>query len=373
MLRRLLVQLFMKLLENLRHLKFMRNFMKIKFTRNFWLGFVGGLAFVLLFFVWVFLLGVQAGKHGSFYNQGKNAVWIGHEWAQVPKTDNQIFGLVDELQSHDIDTIYLHTGPLGYDGSIAPEIYAETVNFVSKVQYYDPDMKVYSWLGQLRHKIDLADPAVRHRILNMCVIFTGMIGMDGVHYDIEPVWDEDEDFILLLRETREEFDRLGAADGGSKERLISVALSEFIPHSFIWWTEQVAGFENYNTEENYLNVAQYADQIVGMVYDTGIDQSYLYKWLVKEQVIWVTNLLAEASGDEIAGVAGTEFLIGIPSYDDENEGFDPEVENIGTALTGVIRGLDDIRSEEGFFTGVAVYSQWETDEVEWRVYDSLWK
>jgi len=355
-------------------MKFVKKIMKIKFTRSFWIGFVGGLALVLLCFAWIFLFGVQAGKPGNFYNKGQNAVWVGHEWAQVHKTDTQIFDLIDNLQEHDIDTIYLHTGPLNYNGSIAPEIYAEAVNFVSKVQFYEPNMKIYAWLGQVRHKIDLEDPAVRHRILNMCVIFTEMVGMDGIHYDIEPVWDEDKDFILLLKETRAEFDRLGTVDNGKRERLISVALAEFIPHSFVWWTENITGFENYNTEENYLNVARYSDQIVDMVYDTGIDHGYLYKWLVKEQVIWVTNLLERMEGrDGFEGVAGTEFLIGIPSYDDDKVGFDPEVENIGNALTGVVRGLDDIRSEERFFTGVAVYSEWETDEVEWKIYNLLWK
>ena len=115
-----------------------------------------------------------------------------------------------------------------------------------------------------------------------------------------------------------------------------------------------------------MNVAKYADQIVDMVYDTGIDREWLYQWLVKEQVIWITDLLDEQ--DE----TGTEFLIGVPAYDDQKEGFNPEVENIGVALVGVINGLNDIRANEGKFTGVAIYSGWEMDENEWEIYDGLW-
>ncbi|MBT3864916.1 hypothetical protein HOE67_04205 [Candidatus Peregrinibacteria bacterium] len=330
-------------------------------------GIMGGAVLVILLMVWVFVFGVKAGKLGAFYNQDHNAIWIGHDWAESEKSDAEIFGLVDKLSRHDIDTIYIHSGPLNSEGGIAPAKYAATVNFVEKVKFARSDMKVLAWLGQLRHKINLGNPDIRRAIVSTCLIFTEMVGMDGVHYDIEPVWDEDEDFIKLLAETREVFD--SRLDNDGRKRILSVALAEFIPDSFIWLTNEVTGFENYNTEVNYLNVAKESDQIVDMVYDTGIDYDYLYKWFVKEQVIWVTSLLGGASDED---VAGTEFFVGVPSYDEGGEGFDPDVENVGNAMTGIINGLNDIRSEEDFFTGIALYAEWETDDAEWAIIDALW-
>jgi hypothetical protein len=282
------------------------------------------------------------------------------------------------------------------DGRISPEVYKETVNFVEKVKRSNGDMRIFAWMGQLRDKIDLSNPLIRHNIISMAVIFTEMIGMDGVQYDIEPVWDGDADFIKLLAETRDVFDK----NGGK----ISVALSEFIPGSFIWLTGNLFGFENYNTEKNYLNVAKYADQIVDMVYDTGIGRDYLYKWLMKEEVIWVSDLMGEtkkssdwSAGGKTVGVVGNEltdgagggsgsanggtvgglgkkveFLIGIPAYDEAKEGFNPEVENVKNALIGIINGLNDIRSHDENFTGVAIYPEWQMDKDEWRIYDTLW-
>jgi hypothetical protein len=246
-------------------------------------------------------------------------------------------------------------------------------------------MEILAWVGQVRGKLDLGSASVRHNILNMCMIFTDMIGMDGVHYDIEPVWDDDEDFIKLLEETRAQFDGTGSGTAGEpvlknieKKKILSVALAEFIPSSFIWFTSNVADYKNYNTEKNYLNVAEYADQIVDMVYDTGIDRDYVYRWLVKEQVIWVGDLLG---GD-------VEFLIGIPAYGNEDgesggdaamggggaatSGHNPSVENVENALLGVLNGLNDIRADEGVFTGIAVYPEWEMSEEEWGVYDGVW-
>ncbi len=67
-------------------------------------------------------------------------------------------------------------------------------------------MKVYAWIGQLRGKINLEVSDVRRNIVNMTMIFTKMMGMDGVHIDIEPVWDGDKDFIKLLAELRDVLD-----------------------------------------------------------------------------------------------------------------------------------------------------------------------
>jgi len=376
--------------------------MKKKLIRDIWISGALLVCLFALIFVWVFLVGIKTAKPGSFFNKGENAIWVAHEWVGEWKSDAEIRGLVSRLSAHGISTIYLHVGPLDEYGFINSSIYKEAVNFVDKVRESSPDMKILAWMGQVRGKLDLGSGSVRHNILNMCMIFTEMIGMDGVHYDVEPVWDDDVDFIKLLQETRAQFDKaevyssggvldgtvvdlskIEVIDGGGgsditgngvggaigsikfenpkRHRILSVALAEFIPSSFIWWTSNVADYKNYNTEKNYLNVARYADQIVDMVYDTGIDRDYVYRWLVKEQVIRVGDLLG---GD-------VEFLIGVPAYE-KGDGHNPEVENIENALFGVLNGLNDIRSDEGAFTGIAVYPEWEMDDAEWEVWDVVW-
>ena len=344
--------------------------------KNFWVVAFAVFFLFTLLIVWVFFVGLRADRGGAFYNKGHNAVWIAHEWAEEEKSTREIQDLVIRLTEHDIDTIYLHVGPLGSDGRIAPEIYGAASDFVEKVKYQRTDMKILAWMGQVRSKLDLTDGKVLQNILNLCTIFTKMVGMDGVHYDIEPVWDEDEDFIKLLEETRKVLDTgVGVTYGDTYgdgvepvpgQKILSVALAEFIPNSFVWWTEAVANFQNYNTEKNYLNVAKYADQIVDMVYDTGIDQSWLYKWFVKEQVIWVTDLMDSEVARE------TDLLIGIPAYEDVKDGFNPEVENVGNALLGTINGLNDFRSSHENLTGIAIYPEWEIDESEWMIFDGLW-
>lgn len=307
---------------------------------------------VTLILLWYFIFGISLNKKGAFFNKAHNAVWINHDWVGEKKSAVEINDLVNSLHKHQIDTVFVHAGPIQADGKIDPQTYAYAADFIIKAKAVDDKIYYQAWLGQIRNKINLDDDGVRHEVAKQAMILTQMVGFDGVHFDIEPVWDEDLGFIALLKETHE------LLPEGKK---ISVAMAELIPNSFVWMIQNWHKFKNYNTQVNYKNVAKYADQIVVMAYETSIKKPWLYKWLIKEQTIWLTNLLK-----------GKELFVGIPSYDKPTQSFDPKVENVENGLGGILAGLNDIRSDERNFAGVAIYPYWEMDEKEWQIYDNLW-
>ncbi len=307
---------------------------------------------IFLLFVWIYVVGISSNQPGSFYNKGHNAVWLGHEWAGEKKRYDEIEDLIGRLKDNQIDTVFVHVGPINENGRIDDDTYQYALYFIENAKKFDKEIKFQAWLGQLRNKIDLSVPEIRHEISKEALLLTDIVGFDGVHLDIEPVWDGDSDFILLLEEISKTI---------SQDKVVSVALAEFIPGSFIWLTEKIHKFENFNSETNYLNVAKYADQIVVMAYDTGINEPWLYRWLVKEQTIWLTDLLA-----------GKEVFVGIPAYDEAKESFNPDVENMENAIKGIVAGLNNIRSDEKNFAGIAIYPYWEIDDNEWEVYQKLW-
>ncbi len=334
---------------------------------KFWKITIFGFFFILIVMIWIFLIGFSSNQPGSFFNKEHNAIWIGHEWVGEQKSDQEIQELISVLHAHQIDTVFVHVGPLNKEGTIDPKSYEYSLDFMDSVRKFDDSIQYQAWLGQIRNKIDLADPEVRHNIANLSMMLADLVDFDGIHFDIEPVWDGDAEFILLLEEVR------GAI---SDEKIISVALAELIPGSILWLTEHIHTFENYNSEVNYKNVAQYADQVVAMIYDTSIQNEWFYRWFVNEQTIRITDLLD-----------GTEVFIGVPAYeyteDDitDLEGvdsladitwFNSEVENIENGLRGIVKGLNNFRSNEDNFAGVAIYSYWEMSDEEWMVYDELW-
>lgn len=325
--------------------------LKLK-IRNLWKITIIGVFLILFFLVLFFVIGISSNQPGYVFNSGHNAVWLGHEWVGESKTKSEIQELVNTFKKHDIDTVFLHSGPLKSDGTVDPETYKYALNFLENAKVFSDEIEYQAWLGQLRSEIDLSDSEIRKKITDQSFIMTEIIGFDGIHFDIEPVWDEDMDFIKVLEETDSKI---------SSDKKISVALAEYIPSSIIWFAAGIHEFKNYNSEVNFTNVAKYADQVVVMVYDTGINRDWLYRWLVKEQTIQTTHLLKN-----------TELFVGIPAYEDVKDSFNPDVENIDNALAGVISGLNNIRSNEDSFAGVAIYSYWEISEDEWEIYDKLW-
>ncbi|MBD3330494.1 hypothetical protein GF354_03105 [Candidatus Peregrinibacteria bacterium] len=311
-----------------------------------------GLIIIFSIIVWIFVIGISADQPGSYYNSGHNAVWVGHEWVGEQKSDGEIQQFVRTLEDNRINTVFVHCGPFNNDGTVHHATYRYAFKFLESARKFNENIEYQAWLGQIRSEIDLEDELIQDNIVRQTKIFTDLAGFDGIHFDIEPVWDEDLAFIEVLRKTDE---------GLKDDKKISVALAEFIPSVFLWMTENIHEYRNYNTEVNYRNVAKYADQIVVMVYDTGINSKNLYEWIVKEQTIRVTSLF-----DDI------EVFIGIPAYEDEKEGFDPGIENIETGLNGVIAGLNNIRSNEKSFSGVSIYPYWEISEKEWEIYSNLW-
>jgi hypothetical protein len=311
-----------------------------------------GLVFVVVVLIWIFVIGISSNQPGSFFNKGHNAVWIGHKWVDTEMSDSTIQKLVNNFRQNQIDTVFVHVGPLEEDGTIDPEIYKYALDFIDTARIFDEDIEYQAWLGQIRSKIDLSNPEVRHNVANVSMIMSQMVGFDGIHFDVEPVWDGDSDFIRTLKEAKEVI---------PSDKKISVALAEYIPGSLIWFIEEIWPLENYNSEVNYENVADYADQIVVMVYDLGIEEDWKYHWIVQEETIRVTDLLPDK-----------EVFIAIPAYEDEKEGFHPEVENVKNGLIGIIKGLNNFRSNEKSFAGVAIYPYWEIDDSEWEVYNDLW-
>ncbi len=317
-----------------------------------WKTTILGIIFVIFLLIWIFVIGISSGQTGPDFNKKNNAIWLEHKWVDTEHTVQEIQELIITLQKNDINTVFIHSGPYDTDGNIDPLTYSQAPAFLEIARRFGPEINYQAWLGQLRFRLNLSSEEVRRNVAKQAMIMTQMVGFDGVHINIEPVWDEDLYFIQTLKKVK---------DVMPEEKVLSVSLSKFIPKSTIWFFGNIYDFQNYNSEINYKNVSEYVYQIVVMAYDTGITSERMYRWFVREQTIWLTRLLE-----------GKEVFIGIPAYEDVKEGFDPEIENIRNGLRGVINGLSNLRSREKNFSGVAIYSYWEMTEEKWDIYRELW-
>jgi len=315
------------------------------------------LSILLLFLAWYFLVGLHGSSSGEEFNRGENGLWIKHAWVGNEQDTSVVEDLALKLAKYDIKYVYVHTGPIDSDGTIPEERYKFAEEIIDILTAKNPEVVPLAWLGQIRSDIDIDDPEIRSNIVETCAKLVSETGYAGIHYDIEPVPHDDQGFLDLLQETR---DKLG------DETFISIATDEWQPTL----VSDVVGvildqtIESYWETEYFQASAEIVDQIVVMTYDTSLGDSEHYEWLVEQQVIYLSQVLAPY---------GKELLIGIPTYEDDKESFDPEVENMETGLNGIIAGLNNKRTTRDAFTGVAIYANWETTESEWDIYEKLWQ
>ncbi len=312
-----------------------------------------GLIFFGLFMVWYMLLGPSNDHPGSFYNRNENAIWAQHAWVDQPHTPTEIRNYVELLGFHGVRDVYLHVGPIDSDGGIPPERYKELSNFLSVSRQYGDRIRFLAWMGQLRSKLPLQDNAVRRRIVQTAQTLIHDYGMDGIHYDIEPIVDDDTEFLYLLEDTKKAI---------GEDKILSVALPELIPDYVFRLTRKIIDLKSYLASDYYHDVAERSDQVAVMTYENSIKQAWLYRYFIKNEVIWLTQLFSDLD---------TKVIIGLPTYDKASETFYPDAENIESGLLGVIDGLNSWRSENDSFQGVALYGSWTTDEKEWQTLEKL--
>lgn len=295
-----------------------------------------------LFFTTIFLLIAYFffGFHSSAKKiEPRLAFWMSHSWSQG--TSENYFELSKKVKELKITDLYFHVGPIEADGTLAKDlnIFSPGLDTLSSTNY--------AWIGQIRSKIDLDNPDIRKKIINSSEWLLRQ-GFDGIHIDIEPVKDEDENFFKLLEEFRTAL----------PDTKISVAADEWQPDFLSLAVSKMFGakIESYWTSEQIIRTMEYADQLVLMTYDTGFKDPKLYSWWVEQETLSVSKLIPD----------GKEFFVGIPSYD-EGSNFNPEAENLKTGLKGFLKGIQNYRSKLDNISGLAIYTYWHMSEDEFNI------
>lgn len=320
--------------------------------------FIAATLFVALgLIVWLSLWDTRTRQPGSSFNRGRNAVWLGHTWVEDAHTDREVDQLVETLRQHQIRYVFAHVGPLEAGGTIPPERSPRAAEFASRLKAAAPELILLAWIGQVESRgggiLDLGDPAVRDRIVATAASYARLPGWDGVHYDIEPLFDGDVRFIAVLDATRQ---RLG---GG----FVSVAT----PKWFLgrrWDRISERGGTAVWSAAYYREVALRVDQLAVMTYDSALPWDRAYTLFVKQET---TNILWAVRDTR------AEVLIGVPVYHGNNRGFRDYAENMSSGLAGLILGLNNTAPEAlPRFAGVAIYPYWEIGPTDWAIYDREW-
>lgn len=301
---------------------------------------------------------------GAHFNVGANAVWLEHSWAGADHTAGEYAALAAQLQREQIAYVYAHVGPLDSDGTIPADRAPYAARLAAQLHARLPGVRVLAWIGQVEiaggypaeESVDLGDSTVRRQIAATAAHFAADLGFDGVHYDIEPIINNNPRFLDLLDETR------AALPAGA---MLSITAEKWAPNAHVAdWLKSKGKAGAWWTTYYYTEVAKHCDQMVSTLYDTAMPTAGLYELFVKQE----TQHILEA----VRGVAHPpRVLIGVPTYTGDSFWFHDSAENAGTGLHGVIDGLNSV-PDHAPFAGVAIYRYATTTDASWQTYERLW-
>ncbi len=296
-------------------------------------------------------------------DRAENGIWMRRHWLHGgPEVDGHEDRLRADLavatRANGVQRLYPFLGPMDHEGHpgwrkagvihrYEPERVAA---FTAAMAALDPSLQVIPWTGGTwPHDVLFVDTERIDGFVEHTRALTHELGAAGVQLNVEPMPSDTEGYLALLGAVKQAI---------GPDRVLSVAA--YPPPTLHQPVEEVHWSLPFLRD-----VCLASDEVAVMAYDTGLKYRYLYRSLVAR---W-TRQLAETLPPPDQG--GCVWLVGLPSYEDDEPWHRPDVETIDEAIRGVHDALED--GAPSNFRGVAVYASWTTDAQEWGLYDRLWR
>ncbi|TYB58581.1 glycoside hydrolase family 18 protein [Nonomuraea sp. PA05] len=281
---------------------------------------------------------------------GNDALWLGHAWVDGRRTEQDVQKLAVRLRTTGIKDVYVHSGPFEWDGRLDPAKYPNAGNFVQWMRKHLPGIRISAWLGQaVKNGLDLDDAASRANVLAGVAAIMKQ-GYDGIHYNFEPIGDDDAEFLDLLDRTRQH------------TRLLSTSTPQIEPFFGMRLTARaVLGHDKYWSEGYFRQVVDRVDQVAIMTYDSFTPSQSLYGGYVARQARLALDLVPDSKA----------LYIGAPAYHDHGVPWLDQAESVAMAAEGARLALSDHGRRERF--GLALYVDFAATEEDWREYMLRWR
>lgn len=295
-----------------------------------------------------------------------NAIWLNRNWAYQEHSESEINQLTADFREHQVGTIFLFSSSLRADGTWSgvasgrnrfTEIEGNIQATLDQLRQSYPNIKVYAWteVNAVTPSYRLDDLQIQNTIANFSERMVNRLGFDGVLLDVKPIFEENEDYIQLLRTIRREI--------GVDATLLIVAPPDLTPSGTRLNLPNMIAPGTEWTAEYKQRVALLANQIVITVYNSYQINPVDYIEWVTYQVDSYVEALSELE-------SGTTIIISVPLYEANLPAHDDTIESFSAALDGVRRGvveLDELTMP--LVTGVAIYADHNLTDADWAIFD----
>lgn len=297
-----------------------------------------------------------------------NALWLGPGWDRAgPSQDDALDDLLARAKRHDIGTFYIWVSALTADHRwLRQDEMPQLQESLQALRERADDFTLFAWLSvPLTPDVGGSNIQDEERIESILDFSRELVrsdgyGFDGVMLNLQPLPQDDEQVLRLLRRVR---GMLQVEDA----LLALAATPDYHPYDVeIPTAESIQEGTQWSTVFKQ-EMVLLADELVLQGHNSYLESGFEYSTWLAHQVQVYLNILQEM--DERA-----RFVVDLPTYDlDEAAmGHLPAVENVTTFLRGLNQGLSAVGEAAEHFSGIAIYRDWETSEAEWGQFHQQW-
>lgn len=339
---------------------------------------VQGVAFVIAAGIFMVALIIAV---GMFKNDpilpDPNAYWIDQEWTYESRDLAQVNALASQLRANEVGIIYAHVSELNFDltwtglpegsnqfAEVEPQVRA----FVEQIEQSHGNLRTYGVVN-IRADLDadgyrLDDPAVIEAISTFSTQVVTGLGFDGVLLNVQPVWNNDENYLQLVREVRRAI---------GDEALFAVAVPpDWTPIGVdVPVPSNIAPGTVWDEEFKRRVALLQVDQIVLKAFDSylvganGFTTNDYSQWLAYQVQAYI-DAIAYLDND-------TRLIVTLSTEADKTLTRDAEVETVLAGISGVVQGIGRFDDDDrGVLEGIALYSSADTTNTDWDQFNDLW-
>jgi len=306
-----------------------------------------------------------------------NAYWIDRDWTYQSRDVAQVDALTTQLRENEVGIVYAHVSELNFDltwtglpngSNQFTEVEPQVRAFVQQLEQTHGNLRLY---GVVNVQSDLDADGYRlddATVIDTVSTFSGQVvtdlGFDGVMLNVYPVWNNDENFLDLVREVRRAI---------GDEALLAVAVPpDWTPIGVdVPMPSNIAPGTAWDEAYKRRIALLQVDQIVLKGFDsymvsadgfTTVDYS---QWMAYQVQTYI-DAIAYLEND-------TRLIVSISTEPNKDIIRDADVETLLAGISGVVQGIGTADDEDdAVFEGIALYSSSQTQSVDWAQFNDLW-
>ena len=234
-----------------------------------------------------------------------NAIWAGTDWTYDAPDDASVAAFAQQLKDQGIGAVYAWVSWLQDDGTWRGATnFPNVKRFVEQFRAAYPEATLYGWVslpvdsGPDGYRLD--DEGVAQPVADFSQRVVSDFGFDGVHLNVEPVWNGDENYLALVRAVRAAVGIDTPVSVAAPPDWSPVNAGIPVPPLIVPGTAWDATYKQ--------SLALLADEIAVMAYNSGLSSPADYsQWVAYQVSTWARSISALGEG--------TEIVIGMPTYD----------------------------------------------------------